>query len=58
MEKLKKVRRDYRINSWVYEEMKKLLEEMRITETSFVEMAIIEKMARIQQNNEDRPITQ
>lgn len=52
MEKKKKVRKSYRINPFVCEQMKKVLEELRINETSFVEMAIIEKIANIQSKNE------
>lgn len=51
MERRKKIRRCYRINPFVYEQMKKVLEEIRITETNFIEIAIIEKIARIQGKN-------
>lgn len=37
----------YRINEFVLKELEKILKEINITETSFIEMAIIEKMARI-----------
>ena len=47
-----RVLRQYRLNSWVYEELKEMLEKLQITETSFVEIAIIEKMARIEAKKE------
>ena len=47
MERKNKIRRTYRINPLVYEEMKKILENMKTTETYFVEMALIEKIERI-----------
>ena len=52
MEKKNKIRKNYRINPFVCEQMKRVLEKLRINETSFVEMAIIEKIARIQAKNE------
>lgn len=45
---MKKIVKSYRLNPEIVKEMKKILEEIHITETSFVEIAIIEKMARIQ----------
>lgn len=47
MEKKNKVRRSYRINPLVYDEMKKILEKLSVNETYFIEMAIIEKIERI-----------
>lgn len=46
--KTKKILKSYRINPEIIKEMKEILKEINTTETSFVEMAIIEKMARIQ----------
>ena len=47
-----KIMRCYRINPMILEEMQKVLEELKIKETSFIEMAIIEKIARIQAKEE------
>lgn len=47
-----KVIRNYRLNKMVVEELQKQIKIQKITETSFVEMAIIEKLARIQAKSE------
>lgn len=44
--------RSYRFSSFVYEELKKIVKELDTTETNFIEIAIIEKIARIQAKNE------
>ncbi len=49
MERAKKIRRCYRISPFVYDELKKTLEKINSTETNFVEIAIIEKIARIRE---------
>ena len=54
MENIKrnKVLRHYRLEPLIYDELKKVLEKLNVTETSFIEMAIIEKIAHIQAKNE------
>lgn len=47
-----KIKKCYRLNKMVCFELEKLVKEIGITETSFVEMAIIEKIARIQAKTE------
>lgn len=47
-----KIKKCYRLNKMVCFELEKLVKEIGITETSFVEMAIIEKIARIQAKSE------
>ena len=43
--------RSYRLNTEVLKEMQNMLKKMNMSETSFIEIAIIEKMARIQAKN-------
>ena len=43
-----KIMRSYRLSETIIETMKELAEKLDITETRFVEMAIIEKIVRIQ----------
>lgn len=52
MEKRNKILRQYRINPFIYDELKKIVEKIGTTETSFVEIAIIEKINRIQSKNQ------
>lgn len=44
---MKKIKKNYRFSSFVISELKNIVKELNITETSFVEMAIIEKIERI-----------
>lgn len=53
MEKQTRVRVNYRLDPFVYSEMKKILEKIKTTETNFVEIAIIEKMARIREFDDE-----
>ena len=46
----KKVMRTYRLNAFIYDELKKITQELGITETSFIEMAIVEKILKIEQS--------
>lgn len=45
-----KVLKSYKINKLTEEEMKKSCEKLGISQNAFVEIAIIEKLARISQN--------
>lgn len=47
-----RIMKSYRLNKEIVKEMKKILKKINITETSFIEIAIIEKMARIQLKND------
>ena len=42
-----KIKKSYRFNKFVVEELKEVIKKLNITETSFIEIAIIEKIARI-----------
>lgn len=47
-----KISKSYRINKLICEELDQIVKKLGITETSFIEMAIIEKLARIKENND------
>lgn len=46
--KKNKIRRCYRIDPFIYEELKKMVARIGTTETNFVQIAIFEKISRIQ----------
>lgn len=49
---MKKTRmRSYRLNEIILQQLKEITQKLDITETRFVEMAIIEKIGRIQTKN-------
>ena len=58
--KKNKIMKCYRFNAFMCEELKKIIEEIKINETSFVEMAIIEKISRIRHESmkDDKIIVQ
>lgn len=51
-----KIVKTYRINKMICDELKKTIKDLNVTETSFVEMALIEKMARIQAKKNEMSI--
>lgn len=46
----------YRFNAEVLKDLKKIVEKINISETSFIEIAIIEKMNRIKDKLDDSNI--
>lgn len=46
--KTNRIMKSYRFNREVLNELKEILKNKNMSETSFIEIAIIEKMARIQ----------
>lgn len=47
--KTNRIMKSYRFNREVLNELKEILKNKNMSETSFIEIAIIEKMARIRQ---------
>lgn len=42
-----KIKKNYRLHKYIVEEMEKMLKDKNVTETAFIEIAIIEKLQRM-----------
>lgn len=50
--KTNRIMRSHRFNKMVLDDLQELLKELNISETSFIEIAVIEKMAKIKSKRE------